>query len=187
MRSRSNPTSWRSAISNASNSCVPARIERQLVVGERIRALLRLAPARRHHHGDLLDAKLARTQHAAMPGNDGAVLCHQDRIGPAPFTDRCRDLVDLLVAVRADVARVGNETFDRPALHLVRRPALHDLVPVDLPARRERDHVFISRNHVFSSRRVALSRNSCIHDDPGDAGDRGLTVVEMSGLLGESK
>ena len=49
----------------------------------------------------------------------------QHRIGPAPLPDRGRDLVDLLVAVRAGVAGIRDQPADRPALHLVCGPFVH--------------------------------------------------------------
>ena len=58
---------------------VPAAVERQLVVGDRVGLLLRLGPADRHHDRDFGDAQLARRQHPAMTGDDA---CRPRR--PAP-------------------------------------------------------------------------------------------------------
>src|SRR5688572_32260559 len=57
-----------------------------------------------------------------MPGDDGVVLSDQHRVGPAPFLDRGRDLIDLCGAVGAGIARIRNEPLDRPALYLVGGP-----------------------------------------------------------------
>ncbi len=105
---------------------VPAGIERELVVGQHVGALLRLRPAAGDHDGDLGQAQLAGGQHAPVAGNQHAALVHQHRHRPAPLAHTGRDLGDLRLAVRARVAGVGHEPLERPTLHLVRRPVLHD-------------------------------------------------------------
>jgi len=46
----------------------------------------------------------------------------QDRDRPAPLLDRGRKLGNLLVAVGARIARIGDKLGDRPALNLVGGP-----------------------------------------------------------------
>ena len=60
--------------------------------------------------------------HAAVAGDEAALLVDQDRDRPAPLADRRRDLVDLFGRVRPRVAGVGDERGDAPALDLVGRP-----------------------------------------------------------------
>jgi hypothetical protein len=57
-----------------------------------------------------------------MPGNKRALFVDEHRDGPAPFADRGRDLLYLLVGMRSSVACVGDEFRQRPALDLIRRP-----------------------------------------------------------------
>ena len=52
----------------------PGTGNRQLVVGEHVGALLRLAPARGHHHGDLADAELPGGEYPGVARNQATVL-----------------------------------------------------------------------------------------------------------------
>ena len=54
----------------------PGSGNRQLIVRQDIGALLRLGPARGHHHGDLGDAELPGGEHASMTRNQAAILAH---------------------------------------------------------------------------------------------------------------
>ena len=53
-----------------------------------------------------------------------AIFIDEDRVGPAPFADGCRDLGDLFVGVRAGVARIGRDLLYRPELAALGRPVL---------------------------------------------------------------
>ena len=64
---------------------VPAGVQRELVVGDDIGALLRLAPAARDHHRNLSQAQLTRRQHPAMAGDQRAALVDQHRRPSSPI------------------------------------------------------------------------------------------------------
>ena len=100
------------------------------------------------------------------------VLGDQHRIGPAPFLDRRRDLIDLRVAVRAGVARIGNELRDRPALHLVGGPGSHLLFPVGFAVGRQ-------------SGGISFQRHERRDDDPLDPLQRLGRLLELAGQLGK--
>ena len=53
--------------------------------------------------------ELAGAEHPAVAGDDRAVLADQHRVGPAPFPDRGRDLIDLRLAVGAGIARIRDK------------------------------------------------------------------------------
>ena len=59
-----------------------------------------------------------------MPRDQGARLIDQRRHGPASLADRRGDLSDLRVAVHARIARIGDQTLDRPALDAIGWPLL---------------------------------------------------------------
>ena len=95
---------------------VPARLQGELVVGDQIRPLLRLAQVLEPDHRHLGQPELARREQPAMAGEDAALLVDQHRVGPAELDHRRRDLIDLRVAVRARVALVRAQAVDRPEL-----------------------------------------------------------------------
>ena len=63
---------------------IPAGVERQLVVGDDIGPLLRLALAPGDHGRDLRQAELSRGKQPAMPGDQAAVLVDQHRGWSSP-------------------------------------------------------------------------------------------------------
>jgi hypothetical protein len=67
-------------------------------------------------HRHLGEPELARRQQATVASEDAGVLVDQDRVGPAEFDHRRRDLVDLRVAVRARVALIRAQALNRPQL-----------------------------------------------------------------------
>src|ERR1700730_1948311 len=65
----------------------PGTGDRQLIVGQHIRPLLRLAPPRSDHHRDLGDAELPGGEYPRVARNQPAVLAHQRRARPTPLPD----------------------------------------------------------------------------------------------------
>ncbi len=101
---------------------VPARVGRDLVVGDHQRAPLRRRQVRQHDHRRLGQSQLARGQHPAVAGNDHAVVADQHRVDEAELGDRSRDLRHLLLGMGAGIARVRDQSLERPALDLGRKP-----------------------------------------------------------------
>ena len=101
---------------------VPARVLRDLVVGNDICALLRRGPPPRDHARYVLEAELLRGQDAAVPGDDATFRVDKDGHRPAELTDRLCDLFDLRVGMRAGVVRVGHQVCDGAPLDRVGRP-----------------------------------------------------------------
>jgi hypothetical protein len=99
---------------------VPARIERQPVVCDHQRALLRDAQMRQFDHRHLIQTQLAGSGQTSVPGNDAVVAIDQDRIRPAVLDDAGRDLGDLALGVRARIASVGNQRIDLAVLDVER-------------------------------------------------------------------
>ena len=95
---------------------VPAGLQGELVVGDQVRPLLRLAEVLEPDHRHLGEPELARREQPAVAGEDAALLVDQDRVGPAELDHRGRDLIDLRLAVRARVALVRAQAVDRPQL-----------------------------------------------------------------------
>jgi hypothetical protein len=107
---------------------VPTGVQRQLVVGDHIGALLQLAPAARHAHRHFLEPQPLSGQHAGVAGDDLAAFVDQHRDRPAELRDRRGDLRDLLGRVRARVAREGPQRRDRAPLDLIGGPGRSRLV-----------------------------------------------------------
>ena len=105
---------------------VPAGVQGQLVVGEHIGALLRLAHVRELDHRHPLQPELPCRQHPAMPGDDAARAIDQHRVRPAELPDAGRDLRHLGVGVGARIARIGDQLAQRPPgdLQIVHRQNL---------------------------------------------------------------
>ena len=61
----------------------PAGLQGQLVVGDQVRPLLRLAQVLEPDHRHLGEPELAGRQQPAVAGEDAALLVDQDRVGPA--------------------------------------------------------------------------------------------------------
>ena len=97
---------------------VPARVQRQLVVGNDQRPLLRRGQVRQHDDRDFLHPQLPGREKSGMPGDDDAVAVHQNGIRPAELADTGGYLSDLLVRMRPRVAGVRQERADRPELDL---------------------------------------------------------------------
>ena len=105
---------------------VPAGVQRQLVVGQHIGALLRLAHVRELDHRHPLQPELACRQHPAVPGDDAARAVDQHRVRPAELADAGRDLRHLGIGVGARVAGIRDQLAQRPPgdLQIVHRQNL---------------------------------------------------------------
>ena len=96
---------------------VPAGIERELVVGQHIGPLLRLAQAAKLDHRNLVRLQLAGGKDAAVAGDDAVVAVDQDRVGPAELADRGGDLRHLGIGMGAGVAGIGDQIDERAVFH----------------------------------------------------------------------
>ena len=88
---------------------VPAGVQRKLVVGEDIGALLGGGHGRDQPAGHRREAEQPRRGHPAVAGQDGVRLVDQHRVGEAEGADAVGDLADLLLRVGAGVAGPGLE------------------------------------------------------------------------------
>ena len=95
---------------------VPAGLLGQAVLGDGEGAALRRAQAGQPQGRHPRQAEPERRLLAGVAGEDGVRLVDQDRDGEAELGDRPGQLVDLLVAVPAGVARVGPQLARRPPL-----------------------------------------------------------------------
>src|SRR4029077_20005660 len=87
---------------------IPARPgDRQLIIGQDVRPLLRLAPARSDHHGDFGDAELPGGEYPGVARNQTTVLAHQRRRRPTPLLDARGYRGDLSVGVCAGIFAYG--------------------------------------------------------------------------------
>ena len=91
---------------------VPARIQRQAVVGDHIGTLLCGAQVAQFNDRDFGQFQLPGSGQPSMPGDDAVVAVHQDRIRPAKLHDAGRDLGDLRRRMRARIARIGQQGVD---------------------------------------------------------------------------
>ena len=85
---------------------VPAGIERQLVVGEHVGALLRRASCFEANAGHFCHAEQLRRLDPAVAGEDRVLAVDQDRVGEAELLDAVGDLPDLLPGMGSRVALV---------------------------------------------------------------------------------
>ena len=99
---------------------VPASIQRQPVVRDHQRALLRDGEVCQFNHRHLSQPQLAGGGQTPVSGNDAVVAIDQDRVCPAVLDDAGRDLGDLALGVRARVAGVGNQRLDLAVLDVER-------------------------------------------------------------------
>lgn len=97
---------------------VPARVQRQLVVGNNQRPLLRWRKVGQHNDRHFFHPELPGSEKSGMPGDDDAVAVHQNGIRPAELPDTGSYLGDLLVRMRPRVAGVGQERANRPEFDL---------------------------------------------------------------------
>lgn len=99
---------------------VPTGIQRQPVVCDHQRALLRDGEVRQFNHRHLIQPQLARSGQTPVPGDDAVVAIDQDRVRPAVLDDAGRDLGNLALGVRARIAGVGNQRLDLAVLDVER-------------------------------------------------------------------
>ena len=105
---------------SAKQLVVPAGVQRELIVRDDVRALLRLGQVIQNDHRHFFELQLARGKKPPVPGDDAGLGVHQDRIVEAELRDARGDLRDLRVGVRSRISRVGNQLFERPMLDLLR-------------------------------------------------------------------
>ena len=95
---------------------IPARIQRQPVVGNDVGALLHGGQVRQFDHRHLGHAQLVRRRQPPVSRDDAVVAIDQDRVRPAVLDNAGRDLGDLRFGVRARVAGVGDQRLDLAVL-----------------------------------------------------------------------
>ena len=115
-RSRSKASSFSAASSAASISSFQPAVDRDLVVGDHQRAPLHRRQVRQHDHRSLGQSQLARRHDPAVAGDDHAVVADQHRVHETELGDRSGDLRHLLLGMGAGVARVRDQSLERPAL-----------------------------------------------------------------------
>jgi len=124
IRSRSKPLNLRSRSSLRSRS----GSRRKLIVSQPIGLLLGFGPPARNDYGDGGHLQLSRLLQlyrrtdTPMTGNQLPVLIDQRRIRPAPFEDRCADLVEVGLAVKPRIVRIRYQPLDRSVLDSGGRP-----------------------------------------------------------------
>lgn len=64
-----------------------------------------------------LESELARGKQSAMAGNDASGIVDEDGVQPTELDDRRRNLCYLILAVRAGVARIWDQSLEWPALN----------------------------------------------------------------------
>ena len=99
---------------------VPTGVERQTVVGNDVRALLRRRQVRQLDHRHVGQAQLACGRQTSVARDDTLDRIHQDRRGPAELGNAGGDLGDLRIAVRARIAGVGDQRLDLAVLDVER-------------------------------------------------------------------
>ena len=107
-------SSCRAASSARSSVVVPAGVQRELVVRDDVRALLRFGEVVQNNDGHLLELQLPGGKEPAVPGDDAAFGIHQDRVVETELGDAGGDLRDLRVRMRPRIPRVRNELVERP-------------------------------------------------------------------------
>ncbi len=95
---------------------IPAGVEGELIVGQRIGPALRRIEARKAKRRHAFQAQKLSGLQAAMPGDDFVVIVDEDRIGEAEPGDAVGDLPDLLFGMRAGIAGKRPQARDRHRL-----------------------------------------------------------------------
>lgn len=93
---------------------VPTCIERDLVVSEPQRLLLRFAEPGQLNHRNFGKLHRLGCEQPAMSGDQPALGIREDRVGKPERADRGGDLLDLPLRMRACIAGIGDETAGRP-------------------------------------------------------------------------
>lgn len=91
---------------------VPAGIDGNAVVGKHQRPALRLRQTRQHDGRHGFHVEFSRRQHAAMTGNQRAILGNQHRVGEAEGADRPGNLGHLRIRMCASIARIGHQLIE---------------------------------------------------------------------------
>ena len=101
---------------------VPPGIERELVVGQHVGAPLGLGEMRQRDGRHRLPFEQLGRFDPAVAGDDLAIVGDKHRVGEPEPLDRRGDLLDLLLGMRARVARIRTERGDRPLDRCVQFP-----------------------------------------------------------------
>ena len=102
---------------DAQHFLVPARIEREAVVCEDVRFLLRFREVIHEYTRNLLDVLRLRGEDSAMSRYDVELPVDDDRIHEAELTERRTQLGDLLLRVGAGVIHIRDKLSDGDKLH----------------------------------------------------------------------
>ena len=97
---------------DAQHLLIPARVERELVVRDDVRAPLRLCQMLLADAGNLLQPELLRRVKTAVPAEDGAILRGHDRREKSELPDAGGNLRHLLRTVCPRVAGIRHERAD---------------------------------------------------------------------------
>jgi hypothetical protein len=76
-------------------------------------------------HRRFREAELARGHDPAVAGDDHAIIADQHRVHEAELGDRSRDLRHLLIGMGAGIARVRDQSLERPSLDVLRKFQVH--------------------------------------------------------------
>jgi hypothetical protein len=92
---------------------IPAGVEGELVVGQRIGSALRCIEAGEAKRRDTFQAQKLCGRQAAMPGDDLPIIADEDWIGEAEPRDAVGNLPDLLLGMCTGIARKRPQARDR--------------------------------------------------------------------------
>ena len=143
---------------------VPARPERDLVIGDPQCALLRLAQPLYVNGWDLGEPHGFGSHEASMAGNNASVGISQDGVYEAKLSDGCDDLIYLLFGMRPRIARIRSKRAHRAIGHRERRQRIGRRGHLVVPRLRNRCRTLGRRGkvqgHVGASRSLAEPEGS---------------------------
>jgi len=114
---------------DAKHLVVPAGVFCQLIIGNDVRAFLRLGQMIQHDHGNLGQPKLPRGEQTTMAGEYSRLRVHQNRVVKAELRDAGSDLGNLGFCMSPRVPGPGNQLVDQPHLDVLGHPVqIHDCV-----------------------------------------------------------
>jgi hypothetical protein len=96
---------------------IPAGIESQPIVGQDVRALLRIGKMAQYNDWHLLQLEVACGQQPSMAGDDASLRVNQDWICKSKFGNAVRNLPDLMVGMSTSIPLVGDEPLNGPELN----------------------------------------------------------------------
>jgi hypothetical protein len=97
-------------------AAIPAGVEGELVVGQRVGLALCRIEARQAKRRDGFQAQKLSGPQAAMPGDDFVLIVDEDRIGEAEPGDAVGNLPDLFFGMCAGIVRRWPQARDRHPL-----------------------------------------------------------------------